>query len=209
MHPAAQLSLAICTARGAHVPLTATMQPKLTYSSCTAQAWAVMEGEAGNVEDARELFRRALAVKANPQTLSAMATLERRCTYDHGWSCRRCTTAFGEPSSNFPPCATLQCMDSGDTSCAGVVTLLHPSHGAMLACTGLATMRRHARSYSRRWSSSPHIHPPWWSRSWSTNFPSPLRVQRHSDDLIGSMSQHVNVVELRAVGVLRQLFACP
>ena len=38
-----------------------------------------MEGEAGNVEDARELFRRALAVKANPQTLSAMATLERRC----------------------------------------------------------------------------------------------------------------------------------
>ena len=37
-----------------------------------------MEGDAGNTERARELFHRALSVKANPQTLSAMATLERR-----------------------------------------------------------------------------------------------------------------------------------
>ena len=37
-----------------------------------------MEGDAGNTERARELFHCALSVKANPQTLSAMATLERR-----------------------------------------------------------------------------------------------------------------------------------
>lgn len=40
-----------------------------------------MEGQAGNPDHARELFRRALDIKSSPQTLSAMAALERRCAF--------------------------------------------------------------------------------------------------------------------------------
>lgn len=43
------------------------------------QAWAVMEGEAGNADAARRLFDRAEGIKPSPKTLSARATLERRC----------------------------------------------------------------------------------------------------------------------------------